>query len=406
MHKQQDTITTPSSHTLTGKLTMRLHRYSGVLNSLLLGALISMGSVGVANAEILAMLNYQAKPDQAEKKEGLAIIDVDPTSTTFQKLVTDIPLPTGLVSHHIYYNQDKSKAYVTALGKNILHVLDITRSPYKMKAVEVPGCAALEDLAFSKDNKRWYLTCMGTDNVMVGDATTDMLLKPIAAPLSEAAFIRYPHGISVHDGIDRMLVTSTVRPSDLGDPGETVTVVEASTGKVLSTHKVSNKPSPSKAAPVEVKFVPNVTPPTAYITNMFESTLWVAVWNPTTKTFAFKEADDFTTREHKMPLAITFDRATRHLYVSTANPGHVTRYDITDPQNPVFLDAITTAAGAHHAVLSPDEKYLFVQNNMLSLPGISDGSISVVDLAQGKTIASVDTLKSRGLDPNSIVLLP
>jgi len=46
------------------------------------------------------------------------------------------------------------------------------------------------------------------------------------------------------------------------------------------------------------------------------------------------------------------------------------------------------------------------EDNMLSLPGISDGSISVVDLAQGKTIASVDTLKSRGLDPNSIVLLP
>jgi DNA-binding beta-propeller fold protein YncE len=372
----------------------------------LLSTLILVVGVPLADAEILAMLNYQAKPGQAEQKEGLAIIDVDPTSSTFGNMLMDIPLPAGLVSHHIYYNQDKSKAYITALGKNLLHVLDLTRFPYRMKAVEVPGCAALEDLAFSDDNRRWYLTCMGSDNVMVGDATTDALLKPIAAHHSEAAFIRYPHGISIHKGIDRMLVTSTVRPSDFGDPGESVTVVEVSTGKVLSTHKVSNKPSPSKAAPVEVKFVPNAVPPVAIITNMFEETLWVAIWNPNTKAFAFKQVDDFTTRGHKMPLGIEFDRAARHLYVTTASPGHVTRYDITDPQNPVFLDAISAAPGAHHTVFSPDEKYLFVQNNMLSLPGISDGSISVIDLAQGKSIASVDTLKTRGLDPNSIVLLP
>jgi len=49
----------------------------------------------------------------------------------------------------------------------------------------------------------------------------------------------------VHNGLDRLLVTSTVRPSDLSDAGETITVIEASTGEVLSTHKVSTKASPS-----------------------------------------------------------------------------------------------------------------------------------------------------------------
>ncbi len=49
----------------------------------------------------------------------------------------------------------------------------------------------------------------------------------------------------MHNGLDRLLMTGTVRPSDLGDAGETITVIEASTGKVLSTHKVSTKASPS-----------------------------------------------------------------------------------------------------------------------------------------------------------------
>jgi hypothetical protein len=35
-----------------------------------------------------------------------------------------------------------------------------------------------------------------------------------------------------------------------------------------------------------------------------------------------------------------------------------------------------------------------------------DGSVSVVDLKAQKVIASIDTLKNMGYNPNSIVLLP
>jgi hypothetical protein len=37
---------------------------------------------------------------------------------------------------------------------------------------------------------------------------------------------------------------------------------------------------------------------------------------------------------------------------------------------------------------------------------MSDGSITVVDLKAEKVIGSVDTLKNKGYNPNSIVLLP
>jgi hypothetical protein len=113
-----------------------------------------------------------------------------------------------------------------------------------MKTVETPGCQVLEDVVFSEDNRTWYLTCMGSSAVVIGDATTDKPLKTVSAPSSQTPFISYPHGITVHNGIDRLLITSTVRPPDMGEVGETVTVLEASSGKVLSTHKVSLKPSP------------------------------------------------------------------------------------------------------------------------------------------------------------------
>jgi hypothetical protein len=37
---------------------------------------------------------------------------------------------------------------------------------------------------------------------------------------------------------------------------------------------------------------------------------------------------------------------------------------------------------------------------------MDDGSITVIDMNSKKVIASVDTLKNMGFNPNSIVLLP
>jgi len=380
---------------------MRRSHFSGLLAGCLMVLVTTL-----AQAEILAMLNYESKPEQSVRKEGLAILDVDPKSPTFGKMLMDIPLPSDLVAHHIFYNRDQKKAYITALGKSVLHVLDLTRFPYRMKTVETPDCQVLEDIVFSQDNRTWYLTCMGSSTVVIGDATTDKPLKTVSAPASQTPFISYPHGITVHNGIDRLLVTSTLRPSDMGEPGETVTVLEASSGKVLSIHKVSLKPSPSKAAPVEVMFSHGAEPPVAHITVMLEGTLWVGVWNPTSKDFAFQQVDDYSLRGQGMPLEMLYNRKGDRLFVTTAKPGHVNIYDNSDPQRPKFLQTIPAAAGAHHLVLSPDEHYLFVQNSLLNLPGMSDGSITVIDVTKGEPVASIDTLKNQGFNPNCIVLLP
>ena len=355
----------------------------------------------LVHAEILAMLNYETKPDQIFRREGIAIIDVDPKSDSFGKLLMDIPLPPGLVSHHLFYNKDMSKTYVTALGMSVLHVLDMTRFPYRVKAIKIPECNVLEDMAFSADNKTWYLTCMGSRKIIVGDATTDRPTKVISLPKP------YPHGIALHEGIDRIIVTSTDPPTGVGQPGETVTVIQASTGKALSSHKLSNKPSPSGEAPVEVHFVPGSNPPMAYVTNIYGGTLWMGVWDPAKQAFDFHQSFDFASIGSSVALVIDFSEKADRLYVTTAKPGHLHIFDISqDPKHPRLLKSIRTAAGAHHVAFSPHERYAFVQNNLLNLPEMSDGSITVIDLPKGKVIASVDTLKNQGLNPNCVILLP
>ena len=367
----------------------------------------------IASGEILAMINYETKSPESLKalkspvaaparKEGIAIIDVDPKSAAFGKILQDIPLPGDLVAHHIFYNRDQSKAYVTALGKEELRVIDMNKKPYGIsKVVPVPGCSVGEDVVFSDDGKHWYLSCMGTQSMIVGDARKDEPLRTVrvAAP--------YPHGIAIHGGIDRILLTSTVRASDLGDAGEAISAVEASSGKVLGTYKVSNKPSPAGNAPVEIVFVPGADPPVAYVTNMYEGTLWTATWNAGRKDFDVQQVHDFSAQKAGVPLEIYFNEKAKRMYVTTAKPGHLHLFDLgAGAGKPKLLKSIAAAEGAHHVAFTLDGRYAYVQNTLLNLPGMSDGSITVIDMKSDTAIASIDTLKDTGYNPNSMVLLP
>ncbi|MEO9299893.1 YncE family protein [Devosia alba] len=370
-----------------------------LLHSLLTTSILALAASS-AQAEQTALVLYETKGQQAIRQEGIAFVELDPVAPDYGKILAQIPLPPDLISHHIFYNPARDRAYVTSLGRSELRVLDVTSFPYRAKVVAVPGCVVGEDVAFSEAQNRWYLTCMGSSVVIVGDATTDEMLDTIALPAP------YPHGITVHDGIDRMLVTSTINPKDPTDAGESIVVIQPSTGEVLSTHKVSDKPSPSGTAPVEAFFVPGAEPPVAYITNMNEGRIWIAEWQPESETFSFRGDFDFTAIGQGVALEVYFNAAGDRAYVTTALPGHLNAFDISDPRAPKHLYAVEAAGGAHHLVFSPDGNRAYVQNSLINIPGTNDGSISVIDLVEGAKVGSIDTFKDAGLTVNTIMLTP
>ena len=364
----------------------------------------------IAKSEILAMLNYESKPSESlkalkltgaqERREGIAIIDMDPKAATFGKILMDIPLPPDLVAHHIFYDRKMQKAYITASGKPELHVFKLNQYPYRLKRIDVPKCMMGEDVVFSEDNKTWYLTCMHSSNVYVGKTATDKITGVINIPGAN------PHGLVVLSDIDRLLVTSTIT-GDLKTPGEELIVVQASTNKVLGRLKMSEKKSPSGVAPIEVLRVPGSNPAIVYTTNMFGAALWTAIWNPAVKNFEVAQAFNLAPVNGGVPLEIYFVDKGKTMYVTTANPGLMHIFDLSkDPAKPKLVTSIKTGRGAHHVGFTKDGRYAFVQNSFNNLPGMRDGSVSVVDLKTQKVVASMDTLKNMGLNPNCIVLLP
>ncbi|AXS82743.1 MULTISPECIES: YncE family protein [Marinobacter] len=376
-------------------------------------ALATFIPIGTATAEILAVMNYESKPaDQLKslklsgdttRREGLAIIDVDPESPNFGKIVSDIPIDPATVAHHIFYDRTMSKAYITGLQQPALQVLDLTTNPYRLSTVETPPCNVAEDVILDEANERWYLTCMGSAKVIVGDVASDEVLGEIELPGT------YPHGLAINSAIDRILVTSTIT-ADLTSPDEFISVVRASDLKPLGKIKMSDAESPSKVAPVEVFFVPGAEPATAIVTNMFGHTLEALVWDEGAQDFIRETIFNFAEHGAAVPLEIYFNDDTNpdRMYVTTAmKPGHLHIFDISEgPTKPKLLKQVVTADGAHHVGFTPDFRYGFVQNSFINLPDMRDGSVSVVDLESGEVVASMDTLKNAGFNPNSLTLLP
>ncbi|MEX0809358.1 MAG: hypothetical protein WD044_11585 [Dongiaceae bacterium] len=362
-----------------------------------------------AGAEILAMMNYESKTPEsldalkltapAERREGIAIVDVDPNSPNFGTILVDIPMPADQIVHHIFYDRTMSKAYVTSLAQPSLQVIDMNQFPYRLKQIDVAGCSMAEDVIFDAANERWFLTCMNSAHVFVGNVATDEVIAQIDLPGS------YPHGIAVNETANRLIVTSTVS-GDLSDPHEFVSIVDATTYELLGTKRLSLKPEGSGEAPVEVLFVPGADVPVAYVTNMFGGTLWTLTWNEATDDFDASQVFDFGSLGAGVALEMYFNNAADRLFVTTGKPGQLHIFDVTDIGNPELLNSIPAGEGAHHVAITKDERYGFVQNALLNLPGLSDGAITVIDLQSGEVVASMDTLKNAGYNPNSIVLLP
>jgi len=350
---------------------------------------------------LTALMNYRALDDS--KKDGLAIIDLNPESDTFGDILQDVPVGEGVLMHHPFYNSDKSKLYNTALmGEHLYQVNIHDNTIFDITPIDIGACIVGEDMIFSKDGEKFYLTCMGSDNVMVFDAKTDQIIDEISVNQEENpnAFTKYPHGISADEKIDRMIVTQTVSPA-LDDPQSRVTVVEFSTGKVLSTIElIKSEGTPS--APVEVLFHPEES--IAYVSGMLDGTIWVLVWDEKTKSFEPKLVDDGSEREHSWPLDLNIGPK-GNLYVSFAVPGVVNEYSLENPEQPKLLRTLPAQPGAHHVLFSADSRYMFVQNNLLNLDGLNSGTISVVDFASGNLIATIDNLVEQGMMIESLDLI-
>lgn len=351
------------------------------------------------------------------KPDGIAVIELDPEAPNFGNISSKLELGVGVLPHHIYYNQSANKLYTTALGGKYLYQIktekDSNGQPILVAAtpIDTGENTVGENLFFTNDG-RFFMTFMGgagglkDGSVGVFNAGNNQLIKTIKAPIQTDPnkFIMYPHGISINEEKGLMMVTSTIHPDLTSGFGNTCTLLDLNTYEVKETYQVADSPT-DLSSPVEVLLLRGKFPQYALATTMLGGDIWIAPYNPATKKYdAFSKIFDGSTQGLGWTLEMYIDDNSR-LYVSFADPGKVLIFDISNLPQLKLLKTLTADKGAHHMAFFKTKKgkeVVAVQNNLLDIPGINSGTISIIEIETGKTLGTVDLRSKYGILPESI----
>jgi hypothetical protein len=389
---------------------------------------VGLGSTSLARAadvppEVpspgLMFLDYV---DLAGGPDGVAVIDLDPGSPEFGKILQRVDVGVDTSPHHLYFDRDEERLYTTAVGGACLYELVLARDAAGVPRIEgvVPidtgGQTVGEDMFFTADG-RYLVTFMGgfgakvDGSIGVFDAATNELLDTVVAPFDPTGqdpFVLYPHGLSVNEELGRVMVTSTVHPDAVSGVGNTVTTLDLATMEPLKTQLVADDPT-DLSAPVEVLLGRGELPDVAVVTTMLGGDIWTAAYDPAAGLYGdfgrAVEGDDYGV---SWPLELyvhTDGEGARELFVTFGIPGVVHVYDADQLPVLELKRTLPARAGAHHLVFFEDRagrELVAVQNNLLELPDLDSGYLTVVDLHSGEIVGEVDLRGRYELSPQSI----
>ncbi|PIF45003.1 hypothetical protein CLU96_2002 [Chryseobacterium sp. 52] len=349
--------------------------------------------------------------------DGIAVIELDPEAPNFGNISSKLELGVGVLPHHLYYNQSAKKLFTTALGGSYLYQIktekDKNGQPILVNAtpIDTGENTVGENLFFTNDG-RYFMTFMGgaggpkDGSIGVFNANNNQLIKTIKAPIqaNPNQFIMYPHGISVNEEKGIMMVTSTIHPDLTTGMGNTCTLLDMNTYELKETYLVADSQT-DLSSPVEVLLLRGKFPQYALATTMLGGDIWIAPYNATTKKYdAFSKIFDGSTQGLGWALEMYIDDNNR-LYVSFADPGKVLVFDISNLPQLKLLKTLTADKGAHHMVFFKTKKgkeVVAVQNNLLDIPNLNSGTISVIEIKTGQTLGTIDLRTKYGILPESI----
>lgn len=408
----------------TRLFSRRMMLVLGLLSILILTAATTMPGLGRGPKDPNPGLFFVGYRDLKGGEDGVALLDLNPESKQFGKVRQRKAIGKGVLPHHLYFNNDESRLYTTALGGSMLYelILDKGRDGEprisRVVPIDTGGSQVGEDIYFTEDNSRFYMTFMGgkggpkDGTIGVFDAGTNELIETIQALPDDAnpakPSISHPHGISANEEAGILMVTSTIHPDGVSEAGNTVTAIDLNTNDGLSTQLVADGPD-DLSQPVEVLLLRDDLPPFALVTTINGGDIWVAPYDAETSSFGtfVKQVDGAAAG---LGVALEFyintdNRGEKELYVSFGVPGVINVYGLDSLPELPLKRTLNAGAGAHHMAFFETEsgrELVVVQNNLLNVPGLNAGTLQVLDTHTGELVGTVDLPAEDGLMPESI----
>jgi selenium-binding protein 1 len=319
--------------------------------------------------------------DQARKApDFLAVIDFDPSSRRYGKVINTVPFPahsaSGNEPHHIGLSADGRTVGCGGLlsllkGQRDIFFFDVTRPRHpKFRRSVDPPQSSITDEFHAMPGGGFLVTMMGgAEGHHPGRVVElDRKLRVIAEHPSEPPDDGFnPHGISVRPELNLMVTSDFVCPTTTlhAVPGGldlrgSIRVWSLKARRILRTIEI-----PGAGGTIDVQLIPRDRAGRAYTAGMLDDKLYLV----DTKAGRAEAVFDFSTIvKGGWPQLMRMTRDGTRLFVTMNVGGRVAMFDTSDPDRPTLLSTLDlgTDSGPHFLNLSPDERRLVVSDYFLN----------------------------------------
>lgn len=319
--------------------------------------------------------------DQARRSpDFLAVVDFDPTSPRYGKVITTVPLPepgaSGNEPHHVGLSADENILACGGLlsvlkGQSEIFFFDVSdpANPRYLSAADPPQSAITDEFYALKDGG-FLVTMMGgaqghhPGRVAEFDRERKLVAEHPAEPPPEGF---NPHGISVRPEANLMVTSDFICPSTTLNavPGDlalrgSVRVWDFAKRKITKTIDI-----PGAAGTIDVRLIPGDAKMRGYTAGMGGDRLYLV----DTRAGSAREVFDFTTiARGGWPQLMRITRDGKRLFLSMNMAGKVVMFDSSNPEKPRLVKTLDLGkdSGPHYLALTKDEKRLVVSDYFLN----------------------------------------
>lgn len=317
--------------------------------------------------------------DDQYNPDFVAVIDFDPYSLNYGRLITTSPLSGlhafGNEPHHAGLVKETKTLAVGGLlsvlsGQDEVFFYDVTNPlvPIFTRSLDVPNSYATDEF-LNLSNGNFFVTMMGgatggePGRVAEFDKNGQLLKEWPNNPPADGFS---PHGISIRPEVNLMVTTDFVVPaSTIGGP-----IVVQNKVRIwdLSKREIINAVSmPNAGGTMDIQLIPRDAKKRAVVPGQGGK-----LWLVNTVAGSAKPVFDFTKvlgqGNTPIPHIVKFTADGKRMFVSLYGSSSVAMFDSTFPDFPVLLSVVALGqnAGPHYIRLTKDEKRLVVTDYFLN----------------------------------------
>ena len=317
-----------------------------------------------------SLLYVWTRDADGKDSDFLAVVDVDPKSASYGKIVATAPTNSpGNEAHHFGYTSNAGRIFGAGMFSNKLFIYDVGRSP---RAPKLLRTVDLDPTGYTGPHTLYavpggvmiaMLGAVGGGGpgalVMVDDDGNFKQAWPVARSDGQPGYM-YDVGIKLE--MNRMVTSSWAHPGHVkaGDhpqhSGKEVVVWDWKQKKILQVEELD-------LAPLEVRWMHGPTGLGGFTNAAFGNSIWY--WDDADRDGKLEFTRVLKLPDNSIPADMRVSYDNRYLYVSLWGGGKVQQYDIADPKHPRLMSEVALSQ-PNMMKLTPDGRRLYVTNSLLS----------------------------------------